>query len=62
MIKVLEEIEENIISWFWNNQMKPNIDKCHLLLNNQEPDAFTIGDLHIHNSLSDKLLRINFNC
>ena len=38
--------------------MKLNIDKCHLLLNRQEPqepNAVKIGDLHIKNSLSEKL-------
>ena len=42
--------------------MKLNTDKCHLLLNSQEPNTFKMGDLHIYNSLSEKLLGITFDC
>ena len=42
--------------------MKLNTEKCHLLLNSQEPNALKIGDLHINNSLSEKLLGLNFDC
>ena len=34
--------------------MKLNTDKCHLLLNSQEPNTLRIGDLLINNSLSEK--------
>ena len=40
--------------------MKLNTDKCHLLLNSQEPNTLKIGDLHINNSLNEKLLGITF--
>ena len=39
VIKALEEIGENLLNWFSNNEMKLNTDKCHLLLNSQEPNA-----------------------
>ena len=42
--------------------MKLNTDKCHRLLNSQEPNTVKIGDLHINKSLSEKLLRITFDC
>ena len=42
--------------------MKLNTGKCHLLLNSQEPNTLIIGDLHINNSLSEKLLGIAFDC
>ena len=42
--------------------MKLNTNKCHLLLNSQEPNTLKIGDLHINNSLSEKLLGITFVC
>ena len=32
VIKALEEIGENLVNWFSNNEMKLNADKCHLLL------------------------------
>ena len=61
-IKALEEIVENLVSWFLNNLIKLNNDKCHLLLNRQEPNALKIVYLHINNSLSEKLSYINFDC
>ena len=61
VIKALEEIGENLLNWFSNNEMKLNTDKCHLLLNSQEPNTLKIGDLHINNSLSE-LLGITFDC
>ena len=42
--------------------MKLNTDKCNLLLNIQEPNTLKIVDLHISNSLSEKLLGITFGC
>lgn len=33
-----------------NNQMKVNIDKCHLLLNNRGPNTTEIGNLFIKSS------------
>ena len=61
VIKALEEIGEILANWFSNNEMKLNTDKCHLLLNSQEPNTLKVGDLHM-NSLNKKLLGITFNC
>ena len=58
--KALEEIGESLVNWFSNFEMKLNTDKCHLLLNSQEPNTLKIGDLHTNNSLSKKLLSITF--
>ena len=62
VIKTLEEIGENLVNWFSNNEMNLNTYKCHLLLNSQEHNALKIGDLDINNSLSEKLLGITFGC
>ena len=43
VIKTLEEIGENLLNWFSNNEMKVNTDKCHLILNNQESNTLKIG-------------------
>ena len=53
---------ESLVNWFLNNKMKLNADKCHLLLNSQEPNTLKVSDLHINNSLSEKLLGITFEC
>ena len=60
--KALEEIGESLVNWFSNNQIKLNTDKCRLLLNSQESNTLKISDLHINNSLSEKLLGITFDC
>ena len=62
VMKALEEIRENLVRWFSNNQMKLDTDNCHLLLNSQEPNVLKIGDTHINKSLTEKLLGINFDC
>ena len=50
VIKALEEIGESLVSRSSNYEMKVNTDKCHLLLNSQEPNTLKIGDLHRNNS------------
>ena len=62
VMKALEEVGESIVNWFSNNEMKLNTDKCHLLLNSQEPNTLKRSDLHINNSVSEKLLGITFDC
>ena len=42
--------------------MKLSTNKCCLILNSQEPNTLKIGDLHINNSLSEKILGITFDC
>ena len=49
VLKALEEIGGSLLNWFSNNNMKLNTDKCHLLLNSQEPSTLKLGDLHICN-------------
>ena len=53
-----EEIGENLITWFSNNQMNLNPYKCHLLLNTKEQITLKTGNLHIKKSLCEKLLGI----
>ena len=59
-VKALEEIGENLVNWFSNNEMKLHTDKNHLLLNSQEPNTLETGDLHINYSLSEKATRYDF--
>ena len=33
VVRSLEEVGENMITWCSDNQIKMNIDKCHQLLN-----------------------------
>ena len=47
--KALEEIGESLVNLFLNNEIMLNTDKCHLLLNSQEPNKLKIADLHQNN-------------
>ena len=47
VIKTLEDIGENLIKWFSDNQTRLNTDKCHLLLNSQGPNTIKIRNLYI---------------
>ena len=46
--KASEEIGESFVNWFSNNEMQLNTNKCHLLLNTQEPNTLKIGNSHIN--------------
>ena len=47
VIRSSEEVGENLITWFSNNQMKLNPDKFHLPLNTKKPTTLKIGNLHV---------------
>ena len=49
VIKALEEIGESLVNWFSNNEITLNTNKCHVLLNIEEPNTLKIGDLHRNN-------------
>ena len=61
VIKALEDIGENLIKWFSDNQVKLNAYKCHALLNSQGPKTIKIGNLCIKNSSCEKMLGVNFD-
>ena len=61
VIEALENIGENVIKRFSDNQMKLNTEKCHVLLNSQGPNTIKIGNLCIKNFTCEKMLGINFN-
>ena len=47
------------MKWFSDNQMRLNTEKCHVLLNSQEPNMVMIGNLCI--TTCKKMLGINFD-
>ena len=49
IIRSLEEVGENFITWFSDNQMKQNPDRCHQIINAKEQTAlkYTIYALKI---------------
>ena len=61
VIRSLTEVSENLITCFSNNLLKLNPDKWCLLLNTKEQATLKMSNLHIKNSLCQKLLGINFD-
>ena len=49
IIRSLEEVGENFITWFSDNQMKQNPDRCHQIINAKEQTTlkYTIYALKI---------------
>ena len=67
LIKSLEHDTTLLLNWFQANEMKPNNDKCHLIIINHENNVISIGNEEITGSKSVKLLgvtidnKLNFN-
>ena len=55
VIRTLENDSVRLFKWFSNNQMKANMDKCHLLQSNKERVTMTIGETEIKSSNCEKL-------
>ena len=55
----LQDAAAKLFKLFSDNQMKGNIDKCHLLLSKDESSEIHIGDYMIKRSTCEKLLGIN---
>ena len=67
LLKTLELETNLLLDWFRINEMKPNEDKCHLLVINQENVSVTLGNGNISCSSTVELLgikiddKLNFN-
>ena len=61
VIKSLENAAEIAFTWFKNNQIKGNEDKCHVVLSTHEDMHVKIDASHIKNCCSEKLLVLKIN-
>ena len=67
LLKTLELETNLLLDWFKINERKPNEDKCHLLVINQENVSVTLGNENISCSATAELLgikiddKLNFN-
>ena len=57
----LFSLAQKLFTWFANNNMKMNHDKCHLLLSTQESFNIQIAYFTIKSSQAKKLLGINLD-
>ena len=60
-MKVLKNETIIILKWFKNNEMKPNPDKCHLIVCNANNAYISLENEKIDASDSVKLLGINID-
>ena len=58
VIENLTNVTQKLFTWFANNQMKANHDKCHLVLSTQEEAIIQIANSTIKCSQSEKILGI----
>ena len=61
LIASLEEASKSLFTWFDNNLMKRNADKCHLLVSSNEKVTIKIGSHEIANTKREKLLGVHFD-
>ena len=61
LIASLEEASKSLFTWFDNNLMKSNADKCHLLVISNEKVTIKTGRHEIANTKREKLLGVHLD-
>ena len=61
LLQTLENETNLILDWFRKNEMKPNDDKCHLIVCNQEILSVTLGNESIDSTDTVELLGITID-
>ena len=61
LLTILQEETTEVLKWFQINEMKPNDDKCHLIVGNQNNVNITLGSEVIESENSITLLGINID-
>ena len=61
VVSELKAITQKLFIWFAQNEMKANLNKCHLLLSITDAFNFEISETVIRNSNSKKLLGVTFD-
>ena len=57
----LETVLKKLSIWFTENEMKDNVEKCHLLPSSVEDHAIEINEFTVKNSHCEKLLGGHFD-
>ena len=60
VVSELKAITQKLFVWFTQNELKANLNKCHLRLSITDAFIFEISETVIHNSNSKKLLGVTF--
>ena len=61
VLSKLKNCTDNLFTWFKENHMKPNGDKCHLLVATEKSVSISINGSNVTNKKEQKLLDIKFD-
>ena len=61
VLSKLKNCTHSLFTWFKENHMKPNGDKCHLLVTTEKSVSINIDGSNVTNRKEQKLLGINFD-
>ena len=61
LIASLVEASKYLFTWFGNNLLKINAEKCHLLVSSNEKVTIKIGSHEIGNTKREKLLGVHLD-
>ena len=61
ILSKLKNCTNSLFTWFKENHMKPNGDKCHLLVTTEKSVSINIDGSNIENKKEQKLLDIKFD-
>ena len=61
ILSKLKNCTDSLFTWFKKNHMKPNGDKCHLLVTTEKSVSINIDGSNVENKKEQKLLDIKFD-
>ena len=61
ILSKLKNCTDSLFTWFKENHMKPNGDKCHLLVTTEKSVSINIDGSNVTNKKEQKLLGMNFD-
>ena len=61
VLSKLKNCTDSLFTWFKENHMKPNGDKCHLLVTTEKSVSINIDGSNVENKKEQKLLGIKFD-
>ena len=61
VLRKLKNCTDALLIWFKENHMKPNGDKCHLLVTTEKSVSINIEGSNVKNKKEQKLLGIKFD-
>ena len=61
VLSKLKNCTDSLFTWFKEDHMKPNADKCHLLVTTEKSVSMSIDGSNVENKKEQKLLGIKFD-